>query len=146
MKVRNTLLILAMATSLSLFGVACNTADDTDTTAENDTYGGTAEPGTTGTTGTTDPYGTTGTTGSPAAPGTVMVSDDQIEEQISQQFENDPTLKDVDVDAEDGTVTLSGTVKTKEDLARAEQMVRQMSGVTNVKIDTVEVDTTHEID
>lgn len=136
MKDRKALLILALATGLSLFG--CNTTDDdTAGTVDDDAYG-TTDTGTTGTTGTgvtSDTYGTTGTTGT----GMAAMSDDQIQQQIEQQFEADPNLKDLDVDVENGIVILDGEVSAKEHLDHAEQAARQMSGVLDVKFDEVEV-------
>ena len=64
-----------------------------------------------------------------------MVDDAAITTKVKAAFVRDPLVKalDVSVDTFKGTVQLSGFVNTAEEKARAEQVARTVSGVTNVQ-------------
>lgn len=68
------------------------------------------------------------------------VSDDTIESQIEDAFEKDSVLapRDLDVESNDGVVTLSGAVLTAADKARAARLAK-VAGVTRV-VNEIEVD------
>jgi osmotically-inducible protein OsmY len=62
-------------------------------------------------------------------------SDDRVREDVSDRLTDDHWLdaSDIEVTAKDAEVTLSGTVKSREDKRRAEQLAEQVSGVDNVQ-------------
>jgi len=62
-------------------------------------------------------------------------SDERVKEDVSDRLSDDHWLdaSDLEVTAKEGEVTLTGTVKTREDKRRAEQLAEQVSGVDNVQ-------------
>lgn len=122
----STLLALACAAGLTVYG--CNR----DYEADNDD--GTA----------TDQYGDTAGTGTGTDAGVLPTDkgadDSAIKDQVVAQLRNDPRFGDVDIDIDDGVVTIDGKVSSDADLAAVEQLVRQTPGVRDVKLD-VQVET-----
>jgi osmotically-inducible protein OsmY len=62
-------------------------------------------------------------------------SDDRIREDVSDKLADDHWLdaSDIEVNASSGEVILTGTVKSRDDKRRAEQLAEQVSGVDNVQ-------------
>ena len=116
-----TLLALACAAGLTVYG--CNRDyESKDSDANNDQYGDTG----------------TGT-GTGALPMDQGANDSAIKDQVVAQLRNDPRFGDVDIDIDDGVVSIDGKVKSQEDLAAVEQLVRQTPGVRDVHLEvTVE--------
>jgi osmotically-inducible protein OsmY len=118
-----TLLALACAAGLTVYG--CNR--DYESKDENAT--------------TNDQYSDTGTgTGTGVLPMDQGADDSAIKDRVQTQIQNDPRFGDVDIDIDDGVVTIDGKVKSQEDLDAVAQMVRQTQGVRDVKLD-VKVET-----
>jgi len=87
-----------------------------------------------------DQYSDTGTgTGTGALPMDKGANDSAIKDKVVAQLRNDPRFGDVDIDIDDGVVSIDGKVKSQEDLAAVEQLVRQTPGVRDVHLEvTVE--------
>ena len=120
---RYSLLALACAAGLTVYG--CNRDYESDD-ANKDT--GAA----------TDQYGETGTgtdLGSGVLPMDKGADDSAIKDRITAQLSNDPRFGDVDIDIDDGVVTIDGKVSSQADLDAVEQMVRQSEGVRDVKLE-----------
>jgi hyperosmotically inducible periplasmic protein len=64
-----------------------------------------------------------------------FIDDAAITTKVKTTFAQDPIVKalDVKVDTFKGTVQLNGFVNTAEEKARAEQLARNIEGVTNVQ-------------
>lgn len=62
-------------------------------------------------------------------------SDERVKEDVSDRLSDDHWLdaSDIEVMAKEGEVTLSGTVMSRDDKRRAEQLAEQVSGVDNVQ-------------
>lgn len=62
-------------------------------------------------------------------------SDDRIREDINDRLTDDAWLdaSDIDVEVKDGEVTLSGTVRSRDDKRRAENIAESVSGVTHAQ-------------
>ena len=62
-------------------------------------------------------------------------SDDRVREDVSDKLSDDHWLdaSEIEVTATSGEVTLTGTVKSRDDKRRAEQLAEQVSGVDNVQ-------------
>lgn len=62
-------------------------------------------------------------------------SDDRIKEDVSDRLSDDWYLdaSDIEVNVDSGEVTLSGTVDSRSDKRRAEDLAESVSGVTNVE-------------
>jgi osmotically-inducible protein OsmY len=62
-------------------------------------------------------------------------SDSRIEEDVNDRLTDDPYLdaSDVQVSVKDSEVTLSGTIRRREDKRRAEDLAELVSGVTHVQ-------------
>jgi osmotically-inducible protein OsmY len=71
------------------------------------------------------------------APDDAMLTDAAITTRVQAEYFGDSTVKafDVDVDTEDGVVTLSGTVETEAARARAAELAQQVDGVRRVQND-----------
>ena len=123
------MLALVAVAALATFG--CTSDYDNDDAADtgadyNDTGTGTG----TGTTTTPDTYGT-----DPNVTGTAVLDDDALQDQIQRQLDADPRFEDVDVEVDEGVATIEGEVKAQADLDHVQQMIRQMQGVKDVKLD-----------
>ncbi len=116
-----TLLALACAAGLAVYG--CNR----DYESKDDAT-------------TNDQYSDTGTgTGTGALPMDNGANDSAIKDKVVAQLRNDPRFGDVDIDIDDGVVSIDGKVKSQEDLQAVEQLVRQTPGVRDVHLEvTVE--------
>lgn len=116
-----TLLALACAAGLTVYG--CNR----DYESEDDNA-------------TNDQYSDTGTgTGTGALPMDKGANDSAIKDKVEAQLRNDPRFGDVDIDIDDGVVSIDGKVKSQEDLDAVTQIVRQTPGVRDVHLEvTVE--------
>ena len=116
-----TLLALACAAGLAVYG--CNR----DYESKDDAT-------------TNDQYSDTGTgTGTGTLPMDNGANDSAIKDKVVAQLRNDPRFGDVDIDIDDGVVSIDGKVKSQEDLAAVEQLVRQTPGVRDVHLEvTVE--------
>jgi len=77
--------------------------------------------------------------GQTASSAAVKVDDSALESQITASLKNNSVLapRDIDVDADNGVVTLSGTVRTETERASAGRLA-QVTGVTRV-INNIEV-------
>lgn len=117
-----TLLALTCAAGLAVYG--CNR--DYESKDDNAT--------------TNDQYSDTGTgTGTGALPMDNGANDSAIKDKVVAQLRNDPRFGDVDIDIDDGVVSIDGKVKSQEDLQAVEQLVRQTPGVRDVHLEvTVE--------
>ena len=75
-----------------------------------------------------------------ATSGAVSVDDGTLQSRIAGNLKKSPSLapRDIDVDVKQGSVTLTGTVRTATEKARAERLAR-VSGVTRVN-NRIEVD------
>ncbi len=75
----------------------------------------------------------------PQAGATAQVSDDQIESRLESLFKKDSVLaaRDIDVASDHGKVTLTGTVKTADEKARAARLAK-IEGVATV-VNEIEV-------
>jgi osmotically-inducible protein OsmY len=62
-------------------------------------------------------------------------SDDRIREDVNDRLTDDGSLDatDIEVDVNDREVTLSGTVNSRFDKRRAEDLAESVSGVTHVQ-------------
>lgn len=62
------------------------------------------------------------------------ISDDRIKDQVSEALYRDYHVdaSDIDVDVKDGVVTLTGTVKSREEKRSAEESIENLSGVIDV--------------
>lgn len=117
-----TLLAVACAAGLTVYG--CNRDyENKDSNATNDQSSDTG----------------TGT-GTGVLPMDKGADDSAIKDRVEAQVRNDPRFGDVDIDIDNGVVTIDGKVKSQEDLSAVEQMVRQTQGVRDVKL-TVKVET-----
>ena len=116
-----TLLALACAAGLAVYG--CNRDyESKDNSPANDQYSDTG----------------TGT-GTGALPMDKGADDSAIKDKVVAQLRNDPRFGDVDIDIDDGVISIDGKVKSQEDLAAVEQIVRQTPGVRDVHLEvTVE--------
>jgi len=116
-----TLLALACAAGLAVYG--CNR----DYESKDDAT-------------TNDQYSDTGTgTGTGTLPMDNGANDSAIKDKVVAQLRNDPRFGDVDIDIDDGVVSIDGKVKSQEDLQAVEQLVRQTPGVRDVHLEvTVE--------
>lgn len=115
-----TILALACAAGLTVYG--CNRDyESKDNDATNDQYD-------------------TGTgTGTGALPMDQGANDSALKDKVVAQLRNDPRFGDVDIDIDDGVVSIDGKVKSQEDLTAVEQIVRQTPGVRDVHLEvTVE--------
>jgi osmotically-inducible protein OsmY len=125
-------LLLALACTAGLTVYGCNRDYESDDAAN--------EPG-----AATDQYGETGT-GTGVLPMDKGADDSAIKDRIVAQLQNDPRFGDVDIDIDDGVVTIDGKVSSQADLDAVQQMVRQSEGVRdvklNVQIESKEGDTT----
>jgi hypothetical protein len=113
------LLALACAAGLTVYG--CNRDYESDDAA-------------------TDQYGETGTgTGTDLGSGVLPMDkgadDSAIKDRIVAQLQSDPRFGDVDIDIDDGVVTIDGKVSSQADLDAVEQVVRQSEGVRDVKLE-----------
>ena len=114
-----TLLALACAAGLTVYG--CNR----DYESKDDAT-------------TNDQYSDTGT-GTGTLPMDNGANDSAIKDKVVAQLRNDPRFGDVDIDIDDGVVSIDGKVKSQEDLQAVEQLVRQTPGVRDVHLEvTVE--------
>jgi osmotically-inducible protein OsmY len=130
----SALLGLACATALTVYG--CNRdyeADDTDAGTTNE-YGDTTTPGT-----------GTGTVTDPNLGMDAGADDSAIKDRVQAQLRNDPRFRDVDIDVDDGIVTIDGQVANQADLDQVTQLVRTVQGVRDVKLD-VDVESSMEKD
>jgi osmotically-inducible protein OsmY len=99
--------------------------------------------------GATDQYGDTGGTGTmPDADSGVLpfdegADDSAIKDRVEAQLRNDPRFKDVDIDIDNGIVTIDGQVANQADLDAVHLVVSQTEGVRDVKLD-VDVDSSME--
>lgn len=63
-------------------------------------------------------------------------SDDQLTDRVQRALQDNPSLaraaKNVDVSSDNGTVTLKGTVASKDDKKRIEDQVKDIDGVKDV--------------
>lgn len=122
---------LAVVSIALLSFVGCtNDYENDEATDENEL--GTTDTGATDTgqypaTGGTDP----GITGGMDA----GADDSAIKDQVNAQLRNDPRFEDVDIDVDDGIVTIDGQVQNQADLDQVQQLVRQVQGVRDVKLD-----------
>jgi len=57
---------------------------------------------------------------------------DALAQQVQQKLSNEPALKDVQVEAKKGVVTLSGSVASKADRKHAEELAKSVPGVKKV--------------
>jgi len=116
-----TLLALACAAGLAVYG--CNR----DYESKDDAT-------------TNDQYSDTGTgTGTGTLPMDNGANDSAIKDKVVAQLRNDPRFGDVDIDIDDGVISIDGKVKSQEDLQAVEQLVRQTPGVRDVHLEvTVE--------
>jgi osmotically-inducible protein OsmY len=78
--------------------------------------------------------GCTTDSGSQRSAGTV-VDDAVITSEVKSSFIADPTVKAlaIDVDTDQGVVTLSGTVKSKAEMDRAVSLAKNRKGVRSVR-------------
>src|SRR5262249_24206887 len=62
-------------------------------------------------------------------------SDDRIREDVNDRLSDDSWLdaSEIDVRVDNGEVTLTGTVNTREDKRRAEDLAEQVSGVKHLQ-------------
>jgi osmotically-inducible protein OsmY len=76
----------------------------------------------------------------PSRPAAAQVDDDTLESEIEKVLEKDSVLapRDIDIEASRGQVTLSGSVRTPAEKARAARLAK-ISGVTSV-VNEIEVD------
>jgi hypothetical protein len=116
-----SLLILTAVAGLSLFGCTSDYENDDDA-ATTDEYGATSQP-----TGTVD----TGVTGGMDA----GADDSGIKDRIQVQLDADSRFRDVDIDIDDGIVTIDGQVANQADLDAVTLLVRGVQGVRDVKLD-----------
>ena len=117
-----TLLALACAAGLAVYGCNRDYESKDDSATTNDEYSDTA----------------TGT-GTGALPMDNGANDSAIKDKVVAQLRNDPRFGDVDIDIDDGVVSIDGKVKSQEDLQAVEQLVRQTPGVRDVHLEvTVE--------
>jgi osmotically-inducible protein OsmY len=117
-----TLLALACAAGLTAYGCNRDYESQDDNAATNDQYSDTG----------------TGT-GTGALPMDSGSNDSAVKDQVVAQLRNDPRFGDVDIDIDDGVVSIDGKVKSQEDLQAVEQLVRQTPGVRDVHLEvTVE--------
>ena len=129
----SAVLALACAAGLTLGG--CNRDYDNDGDAD----------------ATTDQYGDTSGTGTTTEqPGGVLdmdkgADDSAIKDAVQAQLRNDARFEKVDIDIDDGVVTIDGTVANQADLDHVTQIVRQTPGVRDVKLD-VDVETSAQDD
>jgi osmotically-inducible protein OsmY len=107
------LLALACAASLAVFGCNRDYESDNDDTA-------------------TDQYGDT--TGTGVLPMDAGADDSAIKDSVQAQLRNDPRFEDVDIDVDDGIVTIDGKVASQADLDAVQMLVRQAQGVRDVKL------------
>jgi osmotically-inducible protein OsmY len=63
-------------------------------------------------------------------------SDDRIKDDINDRLSDDPFVdaSEVDVSVQNGEVTLTGTVRSRSDKRRAEDLADAVSGVRNVEV------------
>lgn len=87
--------------------------------------------------GTTDTgqYPATGTDPGMTGGMDAGADDSGIKDQVEAQLRNDPRFEDVDIDVDDGIVTIDGQVQNQADLDQVQQLVRQVQGVRDVKLD-----------
>ena len=110
------LLTLACAASLTVYG--CNRDYESE-----------------GSDAATDQYGDAGTgTGTGALPMDAGADDSAIKDSVQAQLRNDPRFGDVDIDVDDGIVTIDGKVSSQADLDAVQMLVRQAQGVRDVKL------------
>jgi osmotically-inducible protein OsmY len=90
---------------------------------------------------TTDQYGDTAGTGTDAGalPMDKGADDSGIKDRVQAQLHNDARFKDVDIDIDDGIVTIDGQVANEADLEAVKQLVMQTQGVRDVKLN-VQID------
>ncbi len=62
------------------------------------------------------------------------VSDDSIHDSVLRRLANDTTVKGgaIDVEVQQGVVTLIGKIKTEKQRTRAESLAKKVKGVTKV--------------
>ena len=122
----STLLALACAAGLTVYG--CNRdyesdANDNNTGAATDQYGDTAGTG----------------TDSGALPMDQGADDSAIKDRVMAQLKDDPRFADVDIDIDDGVVSIDGKVSSQADLDAVKQLVMSTQGVRDVHLEvTVE--------
>ena len=64
-----------------------------------------------------------------------MVDDQALHKQIQDQLASNPAFSGVQVEVENGTAKLTGTVASKDDKKKAKEMAKSVSGVKKVKED-----------
>lgn len=62
-------------------------------------------------------------------------SDGDLQNEVRSKLEANLPASQLGVDAEEGVVTVSGTVPTQEQLQRVEPLAKEIKGVTSVKVD-----------
>jgi osmotically-inducible protein OsmY len=135
---QTTIAAAAIAAALLTLG-ACNQSPSTEPQAANPAGGmQPAKPGQ-----TLADAGSSTRTAAPSSGAAAMsgrAHDSAIKSEVSKALKTDPTLKaaDIKVEAQEGTVTLSGTVETNDMRMHAHQIAATTPGVTNV-IDNLSV-------
>lgn len=117
------LLAVAAVAGLTFFGCDRGYDNDDNETTTTDEYGATQTPG-----GVTNDTNTNLDMDAGA-------DDSGIKDRITAQLANDPRFEDVDIDIDDGIVTIDGQVQNQADLDAVQQVVRQVQGVRDVKLD-----------
>ena len=86
--------------------------------------------------GAIDQYGDTSGTGTDTGvlPMDKGADDSAIKDRVQVQLRNDARFKDVDIDIDDGIVTIDGQVANEADLDAVKQLVMQTEGVRDVKL------------
>ena len=139
MKLASTLIALAVAAALT---AACD-RPKTGSTAYNNS-GNSAAPASTTTsnpspsasTTTSDTTSTTtASTATPSGDATGAVSETMTTGKIKAAIASDPGLKDADISVttSGGTVTLSGTVKSQDQISLAQNVAQKTEGVQKVE-------------
>ncbi|MBW4664376.1 MAG: BON domain-containing protein [Chroococcus sp. CMT-3BRIN-NPC107] len=62
-------------------------------------------------------------------------SEGDLQNEVRSKLEANLPASQLGVEAEDGVVTVSGTVPTEEQLQRVEPLAKEIKGVTSVKVD-----------
>jgi osmotically-inducible protein OsmY len=68
-----------------------------------------------------------------ASPNTAKVSDSDLQGAVKSKLATDPTFANIQAAVDKGKVTLDGTVNSKEDMKKAKNAVKSISGVRGVK-------------
>lgn len=122
-----SLLALVCAAGLTLYG--CNRDYESDQKDATDQYGDTSGTG----------------TDSGALPMDKGADDSGIKDRVQAQLRDDARFKDVDIDIDDGIVTIDGQVANEADLEAVKLLVSQTQGVRDVKLN-VQIDSSMDKD